>query len=40
MIALDRSPQSDPGPLKISPSAIELPPTRSLDITAWMVVQP
>lgn len=35
---MNRSPQTNPDLQKISPSAIDLPPTQPLDITAWLAL--
>ena len=33
---MSNAPQTHAGPPEISPSAIDLPPTQPLDLTAWL----
>ena len=36
---MNEPPQTNPAPRMISPSAIDLPPTQPLDITAWLAFE-
>lgn len=36
---MSNAPQTHTGPPEISPSAIDLPPTQPLDITAWLAAE-